>query len=97
MIIRIVKLTFQEGGAEKFLELFEERKEEIRNFEGCLHLEVWREDKKPHVIFTYSHWESVEALDNYRYSEFFRDTWSRTKPLFQEKAEAWSLVREVVV
>lgn len=96
MIIRIVKLTFQQGGAEKFLQIFGERKEKIRHFEGCSHLEVWREEKNPEVIFTYSHWETEEALDKYRYSNFFRDTWSQTKPLFQEKAEAWSVVREIV-
>lgn len=97
MIIRIVKLTFKEGGAEEFLQLFNERKNEIRHFPGCLHLEVWREDKKPNVLFTYSHWEDVEALNHYRFSEFFKDTWSKTKPLFAEKAQAWSTVREEVV
>ena len=97
MIIRIVKLTFKENGAEEFLRLFNERKKEIRHYAGCLHLEVWREEGKPHVIFTYSHWESEEALNNYRYSDFLRDTWSQAKPHFAEKAQAWSVTREIVV
>jgi quinol monooxygenase YgiN len=97
MIIRIVKLTFKEGGAGKFLQLFHERKKQIRHFPGCLHLEVWREERNPDVLFTYSHWEDEDALNHYRFSEFFKDTWSKTKPLFAEKAQAWSTVREEVV
>lgn len=97
MIIRIVKLTFKDDGAEEFLRLFRERKKEIRHFPGCLHLEVWREDGKPNVLFTYSHWEDVAALNHYRFSAFFKDTWSKTKPLFAEKAQAWSTVSEEIV
>jgi quinol monooxygenase YgiN len=97
MIIRIVKLTFKENGAEEFLRLFNERKKEIRHFPGCLHLEVWREEEKPDVIFTYSHWESEKALNGYRYSDYFKDTWSKAKPLFAEKAQAWSVTCEIIV
>jgi len=97
MIIRIVKLTFKENGAEEFLRLFNERKKEIRHFPGCIHLEVWREEENSNVLFTYSHWENVDALNRYRFSDFFKDTWSKAKPLFAEKAQAWSTVREIVV
>ncbi len=77
-----------------FEALFAARKERIRGFEGCLHLELWRESAKPEVFFTYSHWESEAALDRYRYSEFFKDTWTRTKALFSAPPQAWSLNRE---
>jgi heme-degrading monooxygenase HmoA len=43
------------------------------------------------VYFTISQWESEEALNNYRHSEFFKQTWVKTKALFQERAEAYSL------
>lgn len=97
MIIRIVKLTFQENKSQVFMDLFEERKQAIRHVEGCLHLELWREEGNPDVIFTYSHWDSVESLNKYRFSDFFKDTWSQAKPYFKEKAQAWSLTRETVV
>jgi quinol monooxygenase YgiN len=97
MIIRIVKLSFQENKSQIFIDLFNERKQAIRHVEGCLHLELWREENNPDIVFTYSHWENGEALDKYRFSDFFRDTWSKTKPYFKEKAQAWSLVREEVV
>jgi len=93
MIIRIVKMTFREEAVSEFLDLFEERKEQIRHFEGCRHLELWREEGSGQVFFTYSHWENEKALDHYRFSGFFKDTWSRTKALFAAKAEAWSVAQ----
>jgi heme-degrading monooxygenase HmoA len=44
------------------------------------------------VLFTFSIWDSEAALENYRQSDLFRDTWAKTKALFAEKAEAWSMV-----
>ncbi len=93
MIIRIVKMTFDVENVNLFLALFEERRSVIRNFDGCTHLELWQEQGKKHVFFTYSHWQTESALDNYRHSDFFKDTWSRTKALFAERAEAWSVER----
>lgn len=97
MIVRIVKMTFRPEEVPAFLSLFDERKELIRNFEGCSHLELWRETGKEHVFFTYSHWEGEAALDHYRFSGFFKDTWSRTKALFAEKPEAWSVEQERIL
>jgi heme-degrading monooxygenase HmoA len=42
-------------------------------------------------MFTYSQWDSEESLNAYRQTELFVQTWKRTKTLFQEKAEAWSV------
>lgn len=97
MIIRVVKMTFLPENVPAFVALFEERKENIRRFEGCSHLELWREAGKENVFFTYSHWDNESALDHYRFSAFFKDTWGKTKALFAEKPEAWSINREIVV
>jgi heme-degrading monooxygenase HmoA len=45
----------------------------------------------PRVLFTLSIWENPEALEAYRRSELFQNTWAKTKALFAEKAEAWSV------
>lgn len=90
-IIRIVKMTFREEGTAAFVNLFEERKNTIRSFKGCEHVELWRYEKNPNVFFTYSIWENEEYLDHYRFSDFFKDTWSITRALFADKAEAWTL------
>jgi quinol monooxygenase YgiN len=97
MIVRIVKMVFVPEQVENFVQLFDERKERIRNFEGCLHLELWRESGKENIFFTYSHWENEQALDHYRFSEFFKETWGLTKALFAQKAEAWSVEQQRVL
>jgi hypothetical protein len=90
-IIRLVKLSFKKDFLEQFLGELEKRKERIRNFEGCLFLEIWQDKKQPEIIFTHSHWTSETALDNYRKSAFFKETWAFTKSGFSKKPEAWSL------
>ena len=97
MIVRIVKMVFRPECVTDFVTLFEERKELIRNFEGCRHLQLWRQEGSLNVYFTYSHWDSEAALDHYRVSELFKQTWGRTKALFLEKAEAWSVVPEHIL
>ena len=43
------------------------------------------------VLFTYSHWEDEESLNNYRISETFKEVWPQTKALFAAKPQAFSL------
>jgi len=90
MIVRIVKLTFREDEIEAFKKILADSKEKIRAFPGVLHLQMLQSADNPCIFFTYSHWENKEALQNYRHSDLFIATWAKTKPLFSEKAEAWS-------
>ena len=91
MIKRIVKLTFQEDKIQEFIQIFEESNALIRGFEGCLHLELWQSRAPATVFFTYSYWETEDALNNYRHSELFKKTWAKTKLLFSDKPQAWSV------
>lgn len=91
MFIRIVKMEFQPEKIDAFLQNFELVKEQIRNFEGCLHLKLLRDKNHPHIFFTYSKWEKTTDLEHYRTSDLFKNVWSVTKPLFNKKAEAWSV------
>lgn len=91
MIIRIVKLTFNATKIEEFKNIFSESKMLIRNFEGCKMLHLLQDKIEPNVMFTYSIWKSEEDLERYRNSELFKSTWAKTKPLFDSKAEAWSV------
>ena len=97
MIVRIVQMTFRPEEVENFKALFNERKERIRHFEGCTHLELWQDAHNPDIFFTYSIWQSETYLDHYRFSDFFKDTWSKTKVLFAEKPNAWSVNQQVIV
>lgn len=97
MILRVVQMHFREDALDDFLNLFEERKQLIRGFEGCEHLELWQDEHNKAVFFTYSHWQSETHLNHYRFSELFKDTWRKTKALFAEKPQAWSVNRKMVV
>ncbi|HAH36896.1 MAG TPA: antibiotic biosynthesis monooxygenase [Algoriphagus sp.] len=90
MLIRVVRMTFQEDKVEAFLENFESHKKSIRNFPGCRHLELWRDENKKNIFMTYSHWESESALNQYRDSELFKSVWAFTKSLFSDKPVAFS-------
>lgn len=92
MIKRIVKLTLREEAVDTFLnEVFETSKLRIRAFPGCRHMELLRHIQQPNVLFTLSCWDDEAALEAYRQSELFQSTWAKTKVLFAEKAEAWSV------
>ncbi len=90
MMKRIVRMTFRPEAVDAFLQIFDDTKEKIRAFPGCLHLELWRERAQPHVCCTYSVWTQPEALEAYRRSALFRQTWARTKVLFADRPQAWS-------
>jgi len=44
-----------------------------------------------YYFFTYSKWEKESDLETYRNSELFKGVWATTKPMFEAKANAWSV------
>jgi len=91
MITRIVRMTFDKDKVNDFKKVFKSVQSKIANFPGCEEVNLYQEFEKENVYFTYSIWQSNDALQAYRSSPLFKDTWSRTKPLFIEKAQAWTL------
>ena len=91
MLVRIVKMRFQEDKIEAFLANFNQVKEKIRGFEGNQFLELYQDKNDPRIFFTYSYWETEENLEQYRNSILFKEVWSYTKTLFSDKPEAWSV------
>lgn len=88
MITRIVKMEFRESEIDRFIAIFESKKQDIRSFSGCYGVKLLQAGK---TFFTYSIWEDEAALNNYRSSDFFQETWATTKVLFAEKAVAWTV------
>ena len=91
MLKRIVKMEFEEKKLADFLASVAGKKEIILSFQGCEHLEFWQDQNDPCIIFTYSCWATKADLNAYRYSDFFKETWSFTKSCFRQKAKAWSM------
>jgi len=91
MFVRIVKMNFKAANIELFLKNFNMNKEKIRNSKGCNLLELYRDKNDSNTFFTYSYWESEADLEVYRNSELFKVVWGKTKVLFNNKPEAWSV------
>jgi quinol monooxygenase YgiN len=87
---RVVRMTFRADAVATFLELFNKVKADILAQPGCRHVELMRDAQNPDSFATFSVWESEEALEAYRQSDFFRKTWSRTKALFAAPPRAES-------
>lgn len=84
-------MAFKPENINQFLEIFNKSKLKIANFPGCLALSLYNDINDSHVYYTVSIWENEESLENYRNSELFQSTWSKTKILFNEKPLAFSL------
>lgn len=85
-------MEVQPGLEAAFFNTFEQVKKEIRAQPGCLGLEVLQGQHHHHVtLCTVSLWIDESALENYRSSQLFKNTWSSVKPLFANKAQAWTL------
>ncbi len=95
MFVRIVKMSFNENAIDEFLENFNKKKENIRNFKGCRFLELYRDKTNTNIFFTYSYWNTEADLENYRHSDLFKEVWAKTKPLFNDKPHAWSVDKVV--
>lgn len=84
-------MTFRTDEVKQFLQIFTRSAGLIQSFNGCHGVELMQDTGNEHVYFTLSRWESEDHLNLYRSSELFKTTWVKVKPLFSEKAEAWSL------
>jgi len=84
-------MEFEPGKVNDFLELFTSTRAKIAGFEGCTGLQLLNDVQAANVFFTYSTWKSEQHLENYRNSDLFKATWEKTKAMFSNKAQAWSL------
>lgn len=90
MLIRIVRMTFRPDAVDAFLRIFEQTAPAIRNFPGCRHLELWQDRDAGNVLTSFSHWISEDALERYRNSALFQETWAGVTPLFDARPVAHS-------
>ena len=97
MFVRIVKMSFHSKYIEEFQEMFEEKKQYIRNYEGCQLLELYQDKNNPEIFFTYSYWEHENNLEKYRNSDLFKNVWKQTKSYFNGKPEAWSVDKKAIL
>lgn len=91
MIKRFVKMTFKPENIDRFKDIFKASKSLIAAMDGCRHVELLQDISNPCVFFTLSIWDDPQYLEAYRQSELFAGVWAKTKVLFDDKPQAWSL------
>lgn len=63
---------------------------------GCKDVTLLQDTRYPNIVSTLSHWTDESALEAYRNTEFFRQTWSATRKLFAAPpvAESYRAISE---
>lgn len=84
-------MTFRPGTLDDFKALFGRVRPQIEGFDGCEGVDLLEDMDNPAILMTYSLWQTPEALEKYRQSGLFMETWAKTKVWFADKPEAWSL------
>ena len=97
MIIRIVRMHFTDAGVDEFLAIFNTYKNDIRNAEGCTHLELLKDADESNTYTTLSYWNEAADLERYRKSELFGTVWGQVKTLFRERTQAFTLEKFIEV
>lgn len=90
-------MEFEAKHVAEFLVNFEGVKQHIRDFPGCLYLELWQDVKDKNTFFTHSRWNRESDLEEYRNSSLFKGVWATTKPMFRSKAQAWSVASKEII
>lgn len=85
-------MYFKPEAKAQFLDLFHSSVDAISAFEGCRQVKLMEDEAHTNTLMTFSIWDSPDHLEQYRSSDFFRKTWAATKVLFDQRAEAWSML-----
>ena len=92
MLIRLVRLTLKPTSVASFQEKFAVIAPQIRRSPGCHRLDLWLDLDSSHIVTTYSEWDSVSSLNNYRKSDLFKVNWALVKPMFASPAIVHSYI-----
>lgn len=88
MIIRKVDLVIFPEVKDEFEKICATRNPALQKFKGCHRVELIKNPSIKNAYSTISLWDSEEDLNDYRFSEYFGETWKMFKPMFAKKAEA---------
>jgi len=92
MIVRLVFLPAKPEAFDRLAELYEEGSKVVRAQKGMRKLELFHDKEDPYTLVTISHWDSDEALQAYRHSEFFKEFWPKVRETLRSRATAQTLV-----
>jgi len=84
-------MKFREEEVDNFLNAFKSVEHHIRNFNGCKGLQLLQQTDDPLPFSLIACGIQKKAYITTVFSELFKNTWAKTRILFADKPEAWSL------
>lgn len=90
MITRLVHLDINPLKLSEFVRIFKSARPTILQSKGCQSVVLLQDVEHPSRVSTLSKWETLQDLDAYRNTPFFRETWEASKKTFQARASATS-------
>ena len=92
MITRIVRLTVKDDASkEAFRNIYQRRNPFKNGVKGCKAVNIMRDVMHKNIYYTVSQWDSVDDLEAYRKSDYFKETWPMVKAQLSQRAEAFSM------
>jgi quinol monooxygenase YgiN len=88
VVIRLVSLKCKPEDVDAFRLVLRESSLRVRQFPGCLSLQIVNDITDPASFFTLSTWRDEGALEAYRISPLFKEIWPRVKSFLREPAWA---------
>lgn len=87
-IIRVV-IQVKPESREAFREIAKHEFEQVpQRFEGCLRFAYWDSIVNPGEAMIYEEWQTAEAFDRYRNSDYFKELGSKLFPMLAGKPDA---------
>ena len=92
MITRIVRLTLKdELSLDEFKKLYTKRNPKSRGVSGCLEVRIMKDIKENNIYYTVSKWSNNQALEDYRSSEYFKQTWPMVKSTLAARTKVFTM------
>lgn len=91
MILRVVKMKVDERKLEAYRLFMDNLHEEKLRMPGCLHFDFFNEKKNSNIFYSYTIWENVKFLKEYKKSDLFKEVIQTLRSLCSEEPQAWTI------
>ncbi len=90
MILRVVKMKVEQHKQDAFCLFMKNLYDEKLRLQGCLHFDYFK-NKNSNVYYSYTIWENVKYLKEYKKSDLFKEVVHTLRDLCVEEPQAWTI------
>jgi|GEM_PF-2597853 hypothetical protein len=91
MILRVVKMKVNEHKLTAFRMFMDNLYDEKLRMSGCLHFDYFEEKRNSNVFYSYTIWENIKFLKEYKKSDLFKEVVQTLRYLCSEEPQAWTI------